>query len=67
MPEPAIEPPFITLSIALSRPEVDLLHDAVAGWLARYLVHREMMDGEPADGFDFETMTMLGRKLGMNL
>lgn len=51
--------------VSLSKPEVELLQDAVAGWLARYLVHAEMMDG--ADGYDFETMTVIGRKLGMNL
>src|SRR5262245_34870691 len=50
------------LSITLSRPEVDLLHDAIAGWLARYLMHAERMDGEPADGFDFQIMTTLGNK-----
>ena len=55
------------LTITLSKPEVELLHDAVAGWLARYLVHAEMMDGDPADYFDFQTMTGIGHRLGMNL
>lgn len=55
-----IEPPFNTA-------EIELLHDAIAGWLAHYLMRAERMDGEPADGFDFELMTNVGRKLGMEL
>jgi len=47
--------------------EVELLQDAVAGWLAHYLMHAEKMDGEPARNLDFETMTEVGRKLGMEL
>jgi hypothetical protein len=47
--------------------EVELLQDAVAGWLAHYLIRAERMDGEAADGFDFESMTAVGRKLGMKL
>jgi hypothetical protein len=53
------------LTIELSKPEVDLLQDAVAGWLAAYLVHAEIVNGQPA--IDFDLMTTVGRKLGMNL
>jgi len=60
MPEPSIEPLF-------NSAEVELLQDAVAGWLAHYLMRAEKMDGEPADGLDFELMTAVGRKLGMEL
>ena len=60
MPEPEIVPLF-------NSAEVELLQDAVAGWLAHYLMRAEMMDGSPARSLDFEIMTEAGRKLGMEL
>lgn len=60
MPDPTIKP----LSISVSKPEAELLHDAIATWLADAIV-RSRPD-QPIDR-RFKAMTELGNKLGMNL
>jgi hypothetical protein len=53
-----------SVTLALTPDEVDVLQDAIAGELARYLMHS---DRWPEGFTKFDTLTEVGRKIGLEL